>query len=287
VATFCRHNRFLHSCPICSPQEAAPPRATRTASGSAPRPRTARTSSPRTPTGVRVRRVARAADDGYANDLVPGLRASADARTLADELAFATGRLEWLESGAGGVYAEAAGAGNGEEALAVLAEDAASGPRGSGDAERVMASYRGWAERAGSQAAALGGEPSWTPERRFDRAFERLGGLGFSRGARYDLLVALGRLGLLDARPSSLHLGDRDDTSQAAKRLFAIGDKFVLDRRAAELAEAVGVPIEALDLAFANLDAQERITLGAPDDVSDDDARRRAAAALGVAADED
>jgi hypothetical protein len=281
VPTFCRHNRFLHSCPICSPQEAAPP-SRRAGTDSAPRPRTARTSSPKTPTGVRVRRVARAADDGYENGLVPGLRASADARRLADEVAFATGRLAWLEGGGEGVYAEAASADDREEALALLAGAAAHGPRETGDAERVMGAYRGWAERAGGQQAAFGGEPSWTPERRFDRTFERLGGLGFARGARYDLLVALGRLGLLEARPSSLHLGDRDDTSLAAKRVFAIGDKFVLDRRAADLAAEFDVPIEALDLALANLDAEERMTLGAPEDVADEGARARAAAALGV-----
>jgi hypothetical protein len=282
VPTFCRHNRFLHSCPICSPQEAAPP-SRRAGTAAAPRPRTARTSSPRTPSGVRVRRVARAADDGYANALVPGLRASADARSLADEIAFAAGRLAWLESGAGGVYADAAGSADREDGLLLLASAAAHGPRASGDPERVLAAYSAWATRAGSQAAALGGEPAWTPERRFDRAFERLGSLGFARGARYDLLVALGRLALLDARPSSLHLDDRDDTSLAAKRVFAIGDRFVLDRRSADLAAAAGVPIEALDLALANLDAPERMTLGAPEDVADDEVRARALAALGVA----
>jgi len=232
---------------------------------------------------VRVRRVARAADDGYASALVPGLRASGDAGRLADELAFATGRLAWLASGAGGVYAEAAGAPDREEGLWLVAEAAVLGPRADAeDAERVLAAYRAWAGRAGGQAAALDGEAAWTPERRFDRAFERLGSLGLARGARYDLLVVLGRVGLLDARPASLHFGDRDDTSLAAKRVFGIGDRFVLDRRAADLAAEAGVPIEALDLALANLDAEEHMTLGAPDDVADDEVRARAAAALGV-----
>jgi len=61
-----------------------------------------------------------------------------------------------------------------------------------------------------------------------------------------------------------------------------MGDRFVLDRRAGDLAAEAGVPLEALDLALANLDAPERMTLGAPDDVADDDARARAEAALGV-----
>lgn len=285
MPTFCRHNRFEHTCPICSPQAAETP-SRRAGTTAAPRPRSTRTSSSRTPTGVRVRRVARAADDGYANGLVPGLRGSGDAQRLADEIAFAAGRLAWLEGGGEGVYAEAAAA-EPEAGLELLARAAATGPRASGDPERVLAAYRGWAERSGSQAAALGGEPSWTPERRFDRAFERLGGLGFSRGARYDLLVALGRLGLLDTRPSSLHVGDRDDTSLAAKRVFAIGDRFLLDRRAGDLAAAAEVPLEALDLGLANLDAQERMTLGAPDDVADEGARARAAAALGVEPEDD
>jgi len=281
VPTFCRHNRFEHTCPICSPQ-AETPSGRRSGTAAAPRPRTARTSSSRTPTGVRVRRVARAADDGYASGLVPGLRASADARRLADELAFAAGRLQWLEGGADGVYAQAAAAG-GEEGLSLLARAAALGPRAEGgDAERVLAAYEAWAGRSGGQAAALAGEAGWTPERRFDRAFERLGSVGFARGARYDLLVVLGRLGLVDVRASSLHIGDRDDTSLAAKRVFAIADRFVLDRRAADLAEDAGVPVEALDLALANLDAPERMALGAPEDAADETVRELAAAALGV-----
>ena len=37
--------------------------------------------------------MARAADDGYEHELVPGLRSSVDAGRLADEMAFSAARL--------------------------------------------------------------------------------------------------------------------------------------------------------------------------------------------------
>jgi len=51
----------------------------------------------------------------------------------------------------------------------------------------------------------------------------------------------------------------------AAKRVFGIGDPFLLERRAADLAEACQVPLEALDLALFNWGRPEdaRATLGA------------------------
>ena len=47
--------------------------------------------------------------------------------------------------------------------------------------------------------------------------------------------------------------------------MFGIGDPLLLQRRAAELVEAVGVPIEALDLGLTNWSRPEgeRITAGA------------------------
>ncbi len=152
------------------------------------------------------------------------------------------------------------------------------GPRTAHDPRRgaaTLQAYRAWAQRAGSQAAGLRGEPAWTPQRRFDRAFERLALPGFGRGPRYELLVSLGRLGLFDMDPWSLHLSDpMDQTTVAAKRIFAIGDALNLQRRAGELASAAGVPIAALDLGLVNWarPEDERITGGAVD--PDDGARR-------------
>ena len=96
---------------------------------------------------------------------------------------------------------------------------------------RTVLVYRAWAARAGSQRAAFAGEGSWTPERRFDRLFERLAVQGFGRPGRYELLASLGRLGVVDVRPSTLQLTD-DATTVAAKRVFGIGDKMLLERRA-------------------------------------------------------
>src|SRR5881398_589760 len=90
---FCRHNRLTSKCPICSreleedlrkqvPQRAARPRAAKASTRT------------RGSGGVVTRKLARAADDGYRNPLVPGLRATADAERLAVALTRAAERLE-------------------------------------------------------------------------------------------------------------------------------------------------------------------------------------------------
>ena len=119
---------------------------------------------------------------------------------------------------------------------------------------RTIEAYRAWAARTGSQVAALEGEPSWSPQRRFDRAFERLALPGLGRTGRYEFLSVLGATGVVDMEASSLQLGQAGDpTVLAAKRVFGIGDTINLQRRAAELAGATGVPIAALDLAPGQL----------------------------------
>ena len=85
---------------------------------------------------------------------------------------------------------------------------------------------------------------------------------GLHRGARFDLLVTLGRLGLYDLRAGALQLVGADEVTVAAKRALGIGDRLLLERRAAQLAEGCGVPLEALDLALYNWERQERATLG-------------------------
>jgi hypothetical protein len=165
------------------------------------------------------------------------------------------------------------------------------GPRTSHDPARgtdTLQAYRQWVQRtagSGGQARALSGDPSWTPERRFGRVFERLALPGFGRIGRYEFLVLLGRLGLYDLRPDSLHLAGsvaNDVTNLAAKRVFAIGDPLLLERRAGALAEEVALPIEALDLALANWASQERATLGFDGEISDEGALERAALALSL-----
>jgi hypothetical protein len=321
VPTFCRHGRLEATCPICSRkaregQAAAPRRAT---------PRPARSSSGRSPSAraggdLRVRRMARAADDGYEHDLLPGLRSSVDAGRLADEIAFSAGRLDELSTDPPGLYDEVASAADVEEAtwLAFLItylsplegddpwasievartswasgelpmlEDVALGPRAAHDPARgasTLLAYRGWAERAGSQAQAFTGDPSWPDQRRFDRAFERLALPGFGRAARFELLVTLGRLGVYEVRPWSLQLSadPLDPTVVASKRVLGIGDPILLQRRAVDLVGAVGVGIDALDLALTNWSRPEgeRVTAGATVGVQGP-VRERIGAALGV-----
>lgn len=248
--------------------------------------------------GVRVRRVRNSVDDGYRSPLVPGLKSSQEAARLADEVAFSDHRLRVLAESPPGLYAEVARAdGDLEERtwlaflIAYLApledddpfrsiasartswssgepphlDDVATGSRTAHDPARgirTVDAYRAWAGRAGSQAAAFAGEPGWTRERRFARAFERLALPGLHRDPRFELLVSLGALGVYDLTPGTLQLGGDDQVTVAAKRALGIGDPFLLERRALELAEACQVPLAALDLALYNWETGERLNAG-------------------------
>ncbi len=263
----------------------------------------------RSGSGVRVRRLARGTEDGFSSRLVPGLRSSADAERLADELAFAATRLEVLAAAPPGLYAEIADASVEREERAWLAflvaylgpledddpfasiaaartswasgepprlEGVELGPRAAHDPRhgmRTITAYRVWARRAGSQQAAYLGEPSWTPERRFARVFERLSLPGLHRDARFDLLVTLGVLGVFELAPAALQLGGANETTLAAKRALGIGDSLLLERRAVELAEGVGVPLAALDVGLFNWGRGTRATLGLDPGVEPDEDR--------------
>lgn len=318
---FCRHGRFLQNCRICNkpqPKATALSRSAPTRSGTPSRPR------PRA-SGVVVKQLARAVEDGYESELVPGLKASGDARRLAAELAFSTARLAELAADPPGPYAEAAQAEDleeslwlafliahlsplasdepGEDAFATirtarvpwatgevpaLGEGAVLGPRTTVDAEqptRTLVAYRAWAQRhGGSQAAALAGDDNWTAERRFQRVFERLSLPGFPRAGRFELLVSLGRLGLVDVSPPDLELGEATDGAVlAAKRIFGIGERFLMERRAADLATEADVPLDAFDLALFNFSRPEngRATMGSTA-VPDPQLQDRVESALGL-----
>src|SRR6185503_3955111 len=89
-------------CPICSKElEAelraqAPPRppSVRRAKPAGSQAARARRAGGARGGGMVTRRLARAADDGYRNQLVPGLRATADAQRLAAALLAAAERIE-------------------------------------------------------------------------------------------------------------------------------------------------------------------------------------------------
>jgi hypothetical protein len=288
-------------------------------SGSAPR---ARTSSSRagSRSGLTVRRLERGAEDGYRSPLAPGLKSGADAERLADELAFAVTRLARLAADPPGLYAEVADAGESIEERTWLAfliaylgpldgerpfagierartpwssgeapelEAAETGPRSAHDGARgarTVLAYRAWATRSGSQAAAFTGESAWSPERRFARVFERLSLPGLDRGARFDLLTTLGRTGVYELSAGALHLGGSDPVTLAAKRVFGIGDPLLLERRAAELALASELPLEALDVGLYNWERGSRARLGLdPGDEPDAAARSSTLNALGLA----
>jgi hypothetical protein len=344
MPTFCRHNRFVERCPICSrtlpgnvPSAVSSPRAK-----SASRARSGGEGAARRRVrgeSVRVRREGRAEDDGYRSELVAGLRASADALRLVQEIAFSSGCLLALAADPPDLYGEVrtlAGEDleratwacfliaylsplEGEDPFAGIRvalarapapgelpdlEGIPLGPRTSHDPYRgadTLLAYRQWVARGGradvasesapadgSQELAFIGDPAWSPQRRFERVFERLAIAGFARMGRYDLLVTLGRLGLYELLSDSLQLAgarglsSEDLTTLAAKRVFGIGDPLLLERRATALAQAVSVPIEALDLALANWQSPEPATLGFPRETSDDGAFERAGDALGL-----
>jgi hypothetical protein len=324
MPTFCRHNRLVQNCPICSREQSVEMRpivSSATPAASEPRPRQTSASSSRsaaagrrTAAGLRVRKLERAVDDGYHSRLVPGIRSSADAERLASELAFGARRLEVLEDAPPGLYAEVAADGDVEERtwLAFLIsylgpldgpepfasiervrtswasgempelDGVETGPRSAHDPRRgtrTLEAYRAWAARAGGQQTAFAGDAAWPAERRFARVFERLALPGMHRDARYDLLVTLGRLGVYDLHGGTLQLGGDNEVTVAAKRALGIGDSLLLERRAAELAGAGEVDLEALDLGLYNWGSGERTGLGinpgeAVDDATLDAVRR-------------
>lgn len=280
TGSFCRHNRPTNKCTICSREldqrlrEQAPikyvtvrkpgatstPRSQRATGGSA-RSASAKSSSTNR---VVTRKLARAADDGYRNPLVPGLRATADAERLAGALTAAIARLQ-----PPGPHPAIASVENLDDAtwlafLIALApeleevlteaqptwadKDLSALPE---DKRRTAGSYLAWVDRAGSQEAAFTGEQVWTPQRRFDRVFERLALPGFGRTARFELLTTLGAAGRYPLEAGSLHFVEDDNATLAAKRALVSGDRLLLERRAKDLADAADIPIAALDRGLA------------------------------------
>jgi hypothetical protein len=101
---------------------------------------------------------------------------------------------------------------------------------------------------------------------------ERLALPDFSRDARFELLTSLGTLEVYALRAGILGVGGSDTVTTAAKRVLGIGDTMLLERRAAELARAAGVPLEALDVGLYNWERGARARLGMPAEVEPDPA---------------
>jgi hypothetical protein len=271
---FCRHNRLTSKCPICARElrEATPVRhvtVRRPGATSTPKPRAKSSSSgssgARSSKRLVTRQLQRAADDGYRNPLVQGMKATADAERLAVAVTIAAARLE-----PPGPYTVIDETPEIEQAtwlafLLALApeltelinetrpawEDADNLDALPTAKAKTAAAYRAWVGRAGSQEAAFTGEELWTPERRFGRVFERLALPGFTRAMRYDLLTALGAADIYPLEADALHFADDDPTTEAAKRLLVSGDRMLLERRAKDLAEASELPISAFDRGLA------------------------------------
>ena len=281
---------------------------------------------------LQVSRERRAEDDGFRSQLVRGLHASGDASRLAEEIAFAQGRLLTLAAAPPDLYGEMRELQDAEQATwmcflsaylcplegpdpfvgirRALEADWRSGelpnldsiplgPRSSHDPARgdaTLRAYLQWVARGeqsqidrsgiGQQALAFVGDPTWTGARRFERLFERLTLPGLARMGRYELLLTLGRVGLCELGAEALYFTNApgaahgDLATLAAKRVFGIGEPLHLEHRARELAQAVSVPVEALDLALANWGAGERATMGVPPEALDPHVLERARRAL-------
>ncbi len=170
MPTFCRHNRLIHNCPICSREQQLELRPV--ISSSAPRSTQARTETPSrvgrrpgaarsaAPGGMRVRRLARGEDDGFHSPLVPGLKSSLDAERLAEELAFAATRLERLAADPPGLYAEVAADGDIEERTWLAFLIAYAGPLDGEDPFASVAATRtAWAGGEDPDPSALQAGP--------------------------------------------------------------------------------------------------------------------------------
>ena len=196
-----------------------------------------------------TKKLARAADDGYRNALVPGLRATADAERLAAALAAAAARLE-----PPGPYPEVAAEPDLEEAtwLAFLLATGGGAPVvGVEGAGRTADAYRAWAARAGSQAQAFRGEPAGRRSALLARVRAARAARLRARAARFDLLTALGAAGRLSSRPASCgwRRGGCDDRrGEAAARVRRQAAARAPRARAGRGAEVL---LGALDRAFA------------------------------------
>ena len=232
------------------------PRAKSSASGSA---------GARSSKRLVTRQLQRAADDGYRNPLVQGMKATADAERLAVAVTIAAARLEppgpytvidetpEIEQATWLAFLLALAPERTEiiEQVRPAWEDTENLDALPAAKAKTAAAYRAWVARAGSQEAAFTGEEIWTPERRFGRVFERLALPGFTRPMRYDLLAALGAADIYPLEPDGLYLVEDDATTLAAKRLFVSGDRMLLERRAQELVDASGMPVGAFDKGLA------------------------------------
>jgi hypothetical protein len=314
MPTFCRHNHLLQNCTICAREQnfdarpvvsSSAPKSTqpreredRVGTESRRTARAAKSRAARASAGsraVRVRRLARGVEDGYRSPLVPGLKSSEDAERLAEEIAYSAARLLLMEQIAAGAavegvpesWLEMAAPGDASERTQMAISYVLAGPRGIDPGDRLddtVAGIDAWSARQGSIEAGFRGESSWTPERRFERVFERLGGIrGLDRDARYELLTLLGRLGVYELRGGKLFLSGENEATWAGKRALGIGDPLLLERRAADLAQACAVPLESLDLALHNWGSGGRVADGLPEDAEPDEGlREQAQDALGL-----
>ena len=208
---------------------------------STPKPRTASSASasstsPRSSKRLVTRKLPRAADDGYRNPLVPGLRATADAERLAVALTRAAERL--VPPGPYPLLAEEPDL---EQAtwlafllsLAAGAARRAGGPARLGRTPTSRAARRRPAPRpptAPGRSAPARRRPR-SPASRLERRSAASGACSSgsrcpasAAATRFDLLATLGAAGRYELEADALHFVEDDATTLAAKRALVSGD---------------------------------------------------------------
>ena len=267
---FCRHNRLTSKCPICSREleeqlrSKAPVRhvtVRKPGASSTPRARSDRRRRARSGRLV-TRKLARAADDGYRNPLVPGLQGDRRCRTARDR---AHRRRTRGSSRPGRTRDRRDARRRAGDLAGVPVRARARAPRRAStrrsppwaDADVSRAARRPSSApppptAPGSSAPARRrprsrARRSGRPERRFGRVFERLALPGFTPRRALRPADRARRRRPLPARGATPCTSSRTTpTTLAAKRALVSGDRMLLERRARDLADASELPIAAL-----------------------------------------
>lgn len=131
-------------------------------------------------------------------------------------------------------------------------------PLKSGSTPDIVDSYVEWVEREGQGSQVFifqEGTCDRTVEAAFDVLYRMITVKRFGRTARFDWLCLLGNLGIWPLAPSRCYLRGASGPLKGAKRLFGFtaGQSLeVLEGKAMALANALGVPIEAIEDTLCN-----------------------------------
>jgi hypothetical protein len=112
----------------------------------------------------------------------------------------------------------------------------------------VIESFVVWVEKFGPTPQSAFTTGATSPEEAFDELYIRLSGIHrFGRTGRFDLLLLLSDLGLLEARPGSSYLEGATGPIRGAKQLWGNLPLAAFEQRADELARRLELPPEVVE----------------------------------------